>query len=115
MLEKRLRRPHGRDVRGDAPHREEMAAVVEANPFADEPGNRVAGLLPRRARRRPTLLDAARTSTMNAWRSAPREIYVALRRAGMGHSKLRIPAAAAGTARNMNTVTKLAELAREMS
>ena len=30
---------------------------------------------------------------------------------GMGRSKLRIPAARAGTARNMNTVAKLAELA----
>jgi uncharacterized protein (DUF1697 family) len=39
-----------------------------------------------------------------------REIYV-FYGAGMGRSKLRIPAAAAGTARNMNTVAKLAELA----
>jgi hypothetical protein len=31
----------------------------------------------------------------------------------MGRSKLRIPAAASGTARNMNTVARLAELARE--
>jgi uncharacterized protein (DUF1697 family) len=32
----------------------------------------------------------------------------------MGQSKLRIPAAKAGTARNMNTVAKLAELLKEM-
>jgi hypothetical protein len=31
----------------------------------------------------------------------------------MGHSKLRIPAAKAGTARNMNTVAKLAAMAGE--
>jgi uncharacterized protein (DUF1697 family) len=30
---------------------------------------------------------------------------------GMGRSRLRIPAAKAGTARNMNTVARLAELA----
>ncbi len=30
---------------------------------------------------------------------------------GMGRSKLRIPAAEAGTARNMNTVAKLVEMA----
>jgi len=33
----------------------------------------------------------------------------------MGRSKLRIPAAKTGTARNMNTVRKLAELAKEMA
>ena len=32
-----------------------------------------------------------------------------------GRSQLRIPAAEAGTARNMNTVAKLAELAKEMA
>ena len=42
-----------------------------------------------------------------------REIYVHYGE-GMGKSKLRIPAAKAGTARNMNTVAKLAELAAEL-
>jgi uncharacterized protein (DUF1697 family) len=43
-----------------------------------------------------------------------REVYVAYGEKGIGRSRLRIPAAEAGTARNMNTVQKLAELAREM-
>ena len=43
-----------------------------------------------------------------------REIYVHYPR-GQGQSRLAIPAAAQGTARNMNTVAKLAELAREMA
>jgi len=43
-------------------------------------------------------------------RLGKREIYVHYP-TGMGRSKLRIPAAKAGTARNMNTVSKLAELA----
>jgi uncharacterized protein (DUF1697 family) len=42
-------------------------------------------------------------------RLGKREIYVHYG-SGMARSKLRIPAAAAGTARNMNTVAKLAEL-----
>ena len=42
-----------------------------------------------------------------------REIYVHYGE-GMGKSKLRIPAAKAGTARNMNTVAKLAELAAQL-
>ena len=44
-----------------------------------------------------------------------REIYVDYCGALLGRSKLKIPAAAGGTARNMNTVGKLAELAREMA
>ena len=43
-------------------------------------------------------------------RLGKREIYVAYG-AGMGRSKLKIPAAAKGTARNINTIVKLAELA----
>jgi uncharacterized protein (DUF1697 family) len=39
-----------------------------------------------------------------------REIYV-FYGDGMGTSKLKIPAAKAGTARNMNTVAKLAQMA----
>jgi uncharacterized protein (DUF1697 family) len=39
-----------------------------------------------------------------------REIYVHYGD-GMGSSKLRIPAAKTGTARNMNTIAKLAEMA----
>lgn len=34
-------------------------------------------------------------------------------RSGMAHSKLKIPAASAGTARNMNTVATLAEWAAD--
>ena len=43
-------------------------------------------------------------------RLGQREIFVHYP-TGMGRSKLRIPAAKAGTARNMNTVAKLVELA----
>jgi len=42
-----------------------------------------------------------------------REIYV-LYPSGMGRSKMRFPAGVVGTARNMNTVAKLAELAKEV-
>jgi uncharacterized protein (DUF1697 family) len=41
-----------------------------------------------------------------------REIYVHYG-AGMGRSKLKIPAAKLGTSRNMNTVAKLSEWAKE--
>jgi uncharacterized protein (DUF1697 family) len=45
----------------------------------------------------------------------PREVFVAYGERGIGRSRLRIPAAETGTARNMNTVAKLAELARELA
>jgi uncharacterized protein (DUF1697 family) len=43
-----------------------------------------------------------------------REIYVRYGEAGQGNSKLRIPAAKTGTARNLNTVAKLAAMAAEL-
>jgi uncharacterized protein (DUF1697 family) len=46
-------------------------------------------------------------------RLGAREIYVYYG-SGMGKSKLKIPAAKSGTARNMNTVAKLAEMASRL-
>ena len=46
-------------------------------------------------------------------RLGTREIYV-YDGDGMGRSRLKIPAAAAGTARNLNTVARLAEMAAEL-
>jgi uncharacterized protein (DUF1697 family) len=43
-----------------------------------------------------------------------REFYVHYP-SGQGRSKPKIPAAAAGTARNMNSVRKMAELAEEVA
>lgn len=47
-------------------------------------------------------------------RTGKREIYVYYP-SGMGQSKLVIPAAAAATARNMNSVAKLVELSSKAS
>jgi len=87
----------------------EMAAIVAANPFADQPGNRVMAIFlddppPEGA------LDAARHRTDEQLALGVREIY-AFYPGGMGTSKLRIPAAATGTARNMNTIATLARMA----
>ena len=59
-------------------------------------------------------LDAAKNVDDERMALGKREIYVHYPR-GQGQSRLAIPAAAEGTARNMNTVAKLAELAREMA
>lgn len=91
----------------------EMAAVAKANPFAGEPGNRVVAIL---LDATPPKVAADQAKNIDDERIAlgDREIYVHYP-SGQGQSKLRIPAATNGTARNMNTVTKLAELAEEMA
>jgi uncharacterized protein (DUF1697 family) len=108
-LERHWGRPAGVMVRTAT----EMAKVVSANPFADRPGNRVAAIFldeapPKDAAKDPRNVNDERVAL------GSREIYVDYP-SGMGRSKLRIPAAAKGTARNMNTVSRLAELAKEQA
>jgi uncharacterized protein (DUF1697 family) len=90
----------------------EMAAVLRGNPFQEMPGNRtVAFFLDG-----PPVADALRTvsnRTTEEIRLGLREIY-AYYPDGMGDSKLKIPAVKNGTARNMNTIAKLAEMAAEL-
>lgn len=91
----------------------EMAAVAKVNPFADQPGNRVVAIfLDHPPPANP--LDDAKNVADERMALGEREIYVHYP-SGQGRSRLRIPAAAAGTARNMNTVAKLAELAKEIA
>jgi len=108
-LTKHMGKPVGVMVRTAA----EMAAVGKANRFAEAPGNRVVAIFlddapPKDAAEMAKNLSDERTAL------GRREIYVHYP-SGQGESKLRIPAAATGTARNMNTVLKLAQLAEEMA
>ena len=89
----------------------EMADVAEANPFADQPGNRVVAIFLDDAPPKDAA-DQARNVADERIALGAREIYVHYP-SGQGPSKLAIPAAKAGTARNMNSVAKLAELAKE--
>ena len=87
----------------------EMAAVRDANPFPDAPGNRVVAIFldqPPPA----DALDHATGRQGEAMRLGTREVYV-FYGDGMADSKLKIPVAKAGTARNLNTVAKLAAMA----
>jgi uncharacterized protein (DUF1697 family) len=90
----------------------EMAAVLAANPFPDAPSNLTVAIFldePAPA----DALDFAVHRTNEQLRLGLREIY-AWYPDGQGQSKLRIPAAKLGTARNINTVAKLAEMARAL-
>jgi uncharacterized protein (DUF1697 family) len=91
----------------------EMAAVASANPFSDEPANFTVAIFLDKAPPKDAL-DRAKNVADERMAFGTREIYVHYPR-GQGQSRLAIPAAANGTARNMNTVAKLAELAKEIA
>jgi uncharacterized protein (DUF1697 family) len=106
VLAEKLGKPVGVHLRTA----EELAAVLEGNPFAEAPPNQVLVLF----------LDHAPTADALAGVTIPgrerlhlagREVFVHFPD-GMGRSKLKIPFAASSTGRNVNTVTKLLELAR---
>lgn len=88
----------------------ELAAIRAANPFPHAPGNRVVAILLDAAPPADALAHARHVDGEEMALGA-REIYVRYTDAGMGRSKLVIPAAKSGTARNMNTIAKLAEMA----
>ncbi|MFL6737074.1 MAG: DUF1697 domain-containing protein [Sphingomonas sp.] len=115
MLQERLLRHMGRDVRVMLRTAEELETLVRSNPFPELQGNLVQAFFLNEPP--PADLLASVRNRANDERIAfgPREVFVAYGEQGIGKSRLRIPVAEAGTARNMNTVVKLAELAREMS
>ncbi|KQZ59674.1 MULTISPECIES: DUF1697 domain-containing protein [unclassified Lysobacter] len=98
-------KPVGVVVRSGA----DLARVLAGNPFAEGAPNRVVAIFlddPPAA----DALDTVRHRREERIALGEREIYVHYGD-GMADSKLVIPAARAGTARNMNTVAKLIELA----
>ena len=108
-LEKRLRTYAGKPVGVVLRTAQEMAAVLKSNPFPKSPPNWTVAIF---LDDPPPLdaLDDIRGQQDEEVRLGKREIFVAYG-SGMGRSKLRIPAAAKGTARNINTIAKLVELA----
>jgi uncharacterized protein (DUF1697 family) len=109
-LEARLHAHGGRPVSLAVRTAAEMADVAAHNPFAGAPGNRVVAIFLDDPPPRGALEAASGKGPDEALALGRREIYVRYG-SGMASSKLRIPAARVGTARNMNTVTKLAALA----
>jgi uncharacterized protein (DUF1697 family) len=113
-LEKELQAHMSKEVRVMLRTADELEAILRANPFTDVPGNKVQVFF---LNEPPVdLLETARNKADDERIAAgAREVFVAYGEKGIGRSRLRIPDAEAGTARNMNTVAKLAALAREMS
>jgi uncharacterized protein (DUF1697 family) len=108
-LEKRLGAYAGRPMPVAVRTASEMRSIQKANPFPKAPAKYTMVFFLDKAPPRDAL-DHATGINGEKMRPGRREIFVHYGE-GMGRSKLKIPAAAAGTARNMNTVAKLAEMA----
>ncbi len=109
-LERRLADYAGKPVGVIVRTAAEMVAVRDANPFPDAPGARVLAIFLDAAPPADAAAKAVNQAEHEEIALGRREIYVRYDE-GMGASKLRIPAAKAGTGRNMNTVAKLADMA----
>lgn len=113
VLEDRLRAYAGKSVGVVVRTASEIADVLARNPFADSPGNRVSALfvdgpLPNDP------LDGVTGAKSEQIRLGKREMFV-LYPDGMATTRLRIPSEKHGTARNMNTIAKLASMAAAVS
>jgi len=91
---------------------DEMAQVLADNPFPKLAPNRTMAVFLDKAPPEDTLASV-RGQKDEKVRLGKREIYIHYGE-GMGRSKLVIPAAKLGTARNMNTVAVLAKMASEI-
>ena len=86
----------------------ELAEILALNPFKTQPGNQTAVVFLHEA--------APPDAVAKATGQSGEQIVLGLSELfiyypnGMGSTKLRLPAAQSGTARNINTVMKLAEL-----
>ncbi|GAB7531046.1 DUF1697 domain-containing protein [Pseudomonas sp. 3A(2025)] len=107
-LEDRLRTYAGKNVGVVVRTASEIADALARNPFADSPGNRVMALFVDEALPNDPL-DGVTGVKNEQIHLGKRELFI-LYPGGMATTRLRIPSEKQGTARNMNTVAKLAEM-----
>jgi uncharacterized protein (DUF1697 family) len=111
-LEKRLATYAGKSVGVMVRTAAEMAQVSAGNPFPKAAPNRTMAIFLDDAPAKDTLATVKGRKDEDL-KLGKREIYVHYGE-GMAKSKLVIPAAKSGTARNMNTVAVLARMAAEL-
>jgi uncharacterized protein (DUF1697 family) len=108
-LETRLAGLAGKPIRVHVRRADEMQAVLRGNPWPQAPGSQAMAIF-LDAPATPAMLEGVKNQAPNEFLAlGRRELYVWYG-SGQGQSKMRIPAAQWGTARNMNTVAKLAAL-----
>jgi len=111
ILEKALHDYAGKPVGVMVRTAKEMAEVLAANPFPERAPNRTVAIF-LDAPPPKDFLDQVVAPDGEEVRAGVREIYVHYGE-GMARSKLKIPAVKSGTARNINTVTRLVAMAHE--
>ena len=91
----------------------EMAELARQNPFTDDKGSRVMAHV---MEQQPAAAMLAKARDVNGERMAlgPRAIYVSYGE-GIGSSRMKLPALKESTARNMNSVAKMAALLSTMA
>jgi uncharacterized protein (DUF1697 family) len=107
-LEKRLRAYAEKEIGVFLRTAAEMRTILKKNPFPDK-DPRLTYSFFLNEKPHSSDLDSVRGHDGEEMRLGQREIYVHYPK-GMGQSKLRIPTATLGTARNLNTVAKLVEI-----
>ena len=111
-LEKLLHGYAGKEVGVMVRNAAEIAEVSGRNPFDNAPGNRVVALfIDGQVPQDP--YDGVTGIDNEQIKAGKRELFV-FYPDGMARTRLRIPAEKHGTARNMNTVTKLAEMSAKL-
>jgi len=111
-LEQALAVHMGKSVGVQVRTADEMQAVLDANPFVGFEGSRTLTLF----LDSPPPADTAATTSGQVNEEivlGAREVYIYYPD-GMGRTKLKLPIIKAGTARNLNTVAKLAAMAAEL-
>jgi uncharacterized protein (DUF1697 family) len=107
-LEKALGKFAGKPVGVLVRTADEMTDIATANPFADKAGNRTVAIFLDEAPAND-ILKNVKGQAGEEIALGKREVYIFYKQ-GIANSKLRIPGTEAGTARNMNTVARLAAL-----
>lgn len=112
-LERRLAAYAGKPVDVIVRTARELAEVLAANPFPKAAGNRCVAIFVD-AKLPAGALDDVRGRQGEELALGAREIFVHYGE-GMAKSKLVVPAGKRGTARNLNTIAKLAELSAKLA
>ncbi len=107
-IEEKLADYFGKPWRVHVRSAKEMAQAVEKNPFKDDRPSRVmAFFIDEKPAKK--MIEEARDVEGERMALGPRLLYVSYGE-GIGKSKLKLPAIKQGTARNMNSVARIAEL-----
>jgi uncharacterized protein (DUF1697 family) len=107
-LEAKLQAHAGKPIKVFLRTPDELQRILDGNPFSDRPAKYAVVIFLEEAPP-PDAIERAKGVAEEEMRLGAREIYVFYGE-GMGRSKLRIPGADAGTARNMNTIAKLLDM-----